>query len=103
MKPLKQRLREIGLVEIHTGDVNERAWVAFKGKTIVTVNLTRGTTIFRIKVSKNGKDQDFVRHSDEEALMLLVNVLSNDLVYFYILCGVIIVCAIVYAIVAINA
>jgi len=103
MKPLKQRLREIGLVEIHTGDTNERAWVAFKGKTIVTVNLTRGTTTFRIKVSKNGKDQDFVRHSDEEALILLLNVLSNDMLHFYVLCGFVILCAIGYAIAVLSA
>jgi hypothetical protein len=98
MKPLKQRLREIGLIEIHTGDVNERVWVAYKGKTTVMVHLTRGTTTFRIKVSKNGKDQNFVRHSDEEALTLLLNVLSNDLLQFYILCVIIIVCALAYAV-----
>lgn len=98
MKPLKQKLREIGLIEIHTGDVNERVWVAYKGKTTIMVHLTRGTTTFRVKVSKNGKDTNFVRHTDEEAIMLLSDILGNDWLYTYITIGVITVLALIYAV-----
>jgi hypothetical protein len=103
MKPLKQRLREIGLIEIQTGDVNERVWIAYKGKTTVMVHRTRGTTTFRIKVSKNGKDQDFVRHNEEEALILLASILGNEMLQFYVMCGVVIVCALAYATVVLSS
>lgn len=93
-----KKLKELGLVELHLGDPDNRVWLTYKGKTAITVTLARGTTTFHIKVSKNGKDQDFVRHSEDETFVLLCALLNKEVLQIYVLCGFVILCALGYAV-----
>ena len=73
------KLKELGFIEILTDDQNERAWMAAKGKMTVLVYRTLGTTIHRVEVSvgtKKTAERQFP--NEEEAIVFLTNVLSND-------------------------
>lgn len=79
------KLKELGLIEILTDDLNERAWMGVKGGLIndktILVYRTLGSTIYRVEVSKGKNKVERQFPSEADACKFIANELSDEMFY----------------------